>query len=95
MYLSHFWAYRAHFLPRHPRVGLLTGFLTAKVVVLGFKCSCYNGPILGGVKGFSAIFGPTEPIFRLDTLFSGHNYPKNYPIFKKSASFDKFSFLAF
>ena len=29
------------------------------------------------------------------TLFSGHNYPKKWPIFKKSASFDKFRFLAF
>ena len=68
MYLGHFWAYRAHFSPRYPRVGLLTGFLTAKVVILGFKCSFYNGPILGGDKCISAIFGPTEPIFRLDTL---------------------------
>ena len=29
------------------------------------------------------------------TLFSGQNYPKKWPIFKKSASFDKYRFLAF
>ena len=49
------------------------------------KIECHD---FGDIYIFSV---PTQ----FNTLFSGQNYPKKWMIFKKSVSFDKFSFLAF